>query len=159
MSILIIVITIILFLLGVLGTLIPALPGIGLVYAGILIYAFADHFTAIEVSTVVYLGIAALIASGAQYFGSVWAAKSAGGKKKALVGTFVGALFGTMAGPVGIFIGAFAGALVGALLEGSSPNTAARVAFQSMVGIIGGAIIQFLLSLALIAAFIIAVFF
>lgn len=159
MSILILVITIVLFLVGVLGTLIPALPGIGLVYAGILIYAFADHFTAIEVSTVVYLGIAALIASGAQYIGSVWAAKSAGGKQKALIGTFVGALVGTMAGPVGIFVGAFAGALVGALLEGSTPHVAARVAFQSMVGIIGGSIIQFLLSLALITAFIIAVFF
>lgn len=159
MSILILVITIIFFLLGVLGTLIPALPGIGLVYAGILIYAFADHFTVIEVSTVVYLGIAALIASGAQYIGSVWAAKSAGGKKRALVGTFIGALFGTMAGPVGIFVGAFSGALAGALLEGSNPEKAARVAFQSVVGIIGGSIIQFLLSLALIAAFIIAVFF
>ncbi len=159
MSILIVVITIIFFLVGVLGTLIPALPGIGLVYIGILIYAFADHFTAIEVSTVVYLGIAALISSGAQYIGSLWAARSAGGKQKALIGTFIGALIGTMAGPVGIFVGAFVGALLGALLEGSTPNAAARVAFQSVVGIIGGSIIQFLLSLALIAAFIIAIFF
>jgi uncharacterized protein len=158
MSALISILTVILFGIGVLGTFIPGLPGIGLVYAGILVYAFADGFTAIQGSTVMYLGIATLIASFAQYFGSLWATKSAGGKKKALIGTFVGAILGTMGGPVGIFIGAFIGALIGALLEGRTPEAAAHVAFLSVLGIIGGSIIQFLLSIALIAAFLLAIF-
>ncbi len=158
MSLLIAVITTILFFVGVLGTFIPGLPGIGLVYAGVLLYAFFDNFTAIEVSTVVYLGIATLIASFAQYFGSLWAAKSAGGKQKAMIGTFVGAFIGAVIGPVGIFIGAFIGALIGALLEGSTPETAVRIGLVSVFGIIGGSIIQFLLSIALIVAFLLAIF-
>lgn len=159
MSILIPILTIVLFCVGVAGTVIPGLPGIGFVYAGILLYAFADGFTSIDTTTVVYLGILTVIASFAQYFGSLWATKSAGGKKKALLGTFLGALLGIAAGPIGIFIGAFCGALVGALLEGKSADVAARVALQSVVGIIGGSIIQFFLSLALIGAFIIAIVF
>ncbi len=158
MSILISILTVILFGIGVLGTFVPGLPGIGFVYAGILLYAFADGFTTIQSSTVIYLGIATLIASFAQYFGSLWATKSAGGKKKALIGTFIGAILGALAGPVGIFIGAFIGALVGALLDGSTPQTAVHVAFLSVLGIIGGSIIQFFLSIALIVAFLLAIF-
>lgn len=159
MSTLIIILTGILLCVGIAGTLIPALPGVALVYAGILLYSFADRFTSIDVSTVIYFGIVALIASGAQYIGSAWAAKSAGGKQKALLGTFLGALIGTTLGPVGIFLGAFVGALAGALLEGKSPDVATKVAFRSMVGIIGGSIVQFFLSLVLIASFVIAIFF
>lgn len=158
MSTLIIILTVILFIIGILGTLIPALPGVVLVYAGILIYAFADGFSSLQVSTVIYFGIVALIASAAQYLGSAWATKTAGGKQKAMLGTFIGAFLGTMVGPMGIFAGAFAGALVGALVEGKTPERAARVALKSMIGIIGGSVIQFLLSLALIGAFILAVF-
>lgn len=158
MSTLISIPTVILFVVGVLGTFIPGLPGMGFVYAGILLYAFADGFTAIQGSTVIYLGIATLIASFAQYFGSVWAAKSGGGKQKALLGTFIGAFLGALAGPIGIFIGAFIGALVGALMDGSKPETAIHVAFLSVLGIIGGSIIQFFLSIALIVAFLLAIF-
>lgn len=158
MSVLISILTVILFSIGVLGTFIPGLPGIGLVYAGILVYAFADGFTAIQGSTVLYLGIATLIASFAQYFGSLWATKSGGGKQKALIGTFIGAVLGAMGGPVGIFIGAFIGALAGALLEGSTPEAAMHVAVLSVLGIVGGSIIQFFLSIALIVAFLLAIF-
>ena len=158
MTILISIIIAILFIVGLLGTILPGLPGVGLVYAGILVYAFTDGFVAINQSTVVYLGILTVIASLAQYFGSLWATKSAGGKKKALIGTFVGALLGTFAGPAGIFLGAFLGALLGALMEGSTPDAAARVALQSVIGIISGSIIQFFLAIVLIIAFLVAIF-
>lgn len=158
MSTIIILLTIILFVIGCFGTLIPALPGIGLVYVGILLYAFADSFTNISITTVVSLGIVTLIASIAQYFGSMWAAKSAGGKNKALLGTFIGTILGAMIGPVGMFVGAFLGALAGALLEGNTAQGAARVALISVAGIIGASIIQLFLALVLIAAFVLAIF-
>src|SRR3989344_4235587 len=131
MSIFIPIITILLFGIGCLGTLVPGLPGIGLVYGGILLYAFADGFTSISVSTVVYLGIVTIIAAMAQYVGSLWAAKSAGGRQKALIGTTI---------------------------EGKNPEKAFRVAMLSVLGIVGGSLIQLVLSIALISAFVLAVF-
>ncbi|HLC49292.1 MAG TPA: DUF456 domain-containing protein [Candidatus Andersenbacteria bacterium] len=158
MSIFIPIITILLFGIGCLGTLVPGLPGIGLVYGGILLYAFADGFTSISVSTVVYLGIVTIIAAMAQYVGSLWAAKSAGGRQKALIGTLLGAFIGTISGPIGIFVGAFMGALIGATIEGKNPEKAFRVAMLSVLGIVGGSLIQLVLSIALISAFVLAVF-
>lgn len=158
MNILVALIIILLFGIGCIGTIIPGLPGIGLVYGGILLYAFSDNFTSISASTVVYFGIVTVIASLAQYVGSLWAAKSAGGKKKALIGTFVGALLGTTTGPIGMFIGAFIGALLGAVIEGKKPETALRVAMLSVIGVVSGSLIQFFLSIALIGAFVLAIF-
>lgn len=157
MSILISLLVGLLFLVGLAGTIIPALPGVGLVYAGVLLYSFADGFVHISVANVVWLGLVALLALGAQYAGSMWGAAKGGGKKKALVGTFMGAFVGAFMGPVGIFVGAFVGALIGAMMEGNSTEKAIKVAGLSVIGIIGGSLIQFLLSVVLIIAFLLAV--
>ncbi len=158
MSILITSITTIFFIVGIIGTFMPGIPGIGLVYAGVVVYAIADKFTSIEFSTVLVFGILTIFASLAQYLGSLWAAKYAGAKAKALTGTLIGSLIGTFGGPAGIFVGAFLGALVGALLENTTPHKAVRVAFLSVIGIISGTIIQLFLSIVLIISFLIAVF-
>lgn len=158
MSIIITIIITALFCIGIVGTIVPALPGVALVYAGILLYAFIDGFTSLRIGITVAFGIVALIASTAQYFGSLWAAKSAGGGKYTLGGTFLGALLGATTGPIGIIAGAFMGALVGAMVEGKSPTKAIDVALKSVVGILGGTMVQFLLSVMLIIAFLIAIF-
>lgn len=157
MSILIPLITTLFFGVGLLGTLLPGIPGVGLVYAGIVFYAIADKFTSIEFSTVLVFGFLTIFASIAQYVGSVWGAKHAGAKTKALIGTLIGSVLGTFGGPMGIFVGAFIGALVGALLENTDSYIAVRVAFLSVIGILGGTIIQLFLSLVLIIAFLVAI--
>ncbi len=159
MSILISIAVALLFLTGLAGTIIPALPGVGLVYGGVLLYAFADGFAHISGASVLWLGLVALLALGAQYAGSMWGAAQGGGKKKALAGTFIGAFVGAFMGPVGIFLGAFVGALAGAMMEGHSAEKAVKVAGLSVVGIIGGSLIQFFLSLILIFVFLFTIAF
>lgn len=160
MSILLAVLVIILFCVGLFGTIIPAVPGVGLVYAGVLLYAVATGFSSISVPTLVALGIVALLASGASYAGSALGAKKGGGGKRALWGAILGAVMGIVVmPPAGLFLGAFIGALVGALLEGHKPEKAAKVAFMSVIGIIGGSLVQFFLSLFLILVFFLALVF
>ncbi|MBI3256047.1 MAG: DUF456 domain-containing protein [Candidatus Andersenbacteria bacterium] len=158
MSILLTLLVAALFMVGLLGAFIPAVPGVGLVYAGILLYAIVDGFSTIAISTLIWFGVVALLASGASYFGSAIATKKGGGGMRALWGTILGAIIGTVTiGPIGIFVGAFVGALVGALMEGQTPEKAMKVAVMSVAGIIGGSLIQFLLSVALIIAFLVAI--
>lgn len=158
MSILLTLLIAALFMVGLLGAFIPAVPGVGLVYAGILVYAIVDGFSNIAVSTIIWFGIVALLASGASYVGSALGTKQGGGGMRALWGTILGAIIGTVTiGPIGIFVGAFIGALVGALMEGQTPEKAMKVAAMSVAGIIGGSLIQFLLSVALIIAFLVAI--
>ena len=69
----------VLFVLGTVGTLIPALPGIGFVFAGILIYGIVTQFTSVSITTVVALGAFSLLAMALDYVGSTIGAKAAGG--------------------------------------------------------------------------------
>lgn len=148
----------VLFVLGTVGTLIPALPGIGFVFAGILIYGIVTQFTSVSITTVVALGAFSLLAMALDYVGSTIGAKAAGGGRYALWGTFIGAFIGGVAGPIGIFGGAFIGALIGAIVEGKPHTQALRVALYSVAGTVSASVIQFFFALALIIAFLVAVF-
>ncbi|MEX1112042.1 MAG: DUF456 domain-containing protein [Candidatus Andersenbacteria bacterium] len=147
-----------LFVIGLAGTIIPGVPGVGLVFAGVLVYGVVTDFTILSVPTVILFGIVAVLAWLADYAGSAVGSKLGGGNKKALAGTVIGAIVGAFAGPLGIFIGAFLGSLTGVLLEGKNSHQAAKVAFYSVLGTLGATVIQFILALAMIIAFLVIVF-
>ncbi len=157
---LIILVTIvaILLIVGLFGTLVPGLPGIAFVLGGILLYAWQTGFSEVSIGTVLILTILAGLAVAADYFGSALGAKYAGGKMWSIWGAVIGTIIGVSAGPVGMFAGAFIGALIGAMVEGHSEERALKVAVYSMIGIIGSAIVQFLLAFVMIIAFLVAVF-
>lgn len=152
------IITTVLLLAGLAGTIIPGLPGIGLVFGGILLYGILTDFTTISIPAVAAFGGIALLAVAADYAGSFLGAKVGGGKKIALLGTIGGAIIGAFTGgPLGILIGAFVGGLVGALIEGQTHHQAFKIAALSVVGILGAAVFQFVLAAAMIVAFVITV--
>jgi uncharacterized protein len=158
MNILLSLLITVLFAVGLFGSFVPAVPGVGLIYAGILLYVFANGFAAISLPTLIVFGIVALLASGASYMGSMVGAKKGGGGMRSLWGSIIGAIAGAVTiGPIGLFLGAFVGALVGALLEGHTPEKAMKVAALSVIGVVGGSLVQFFLCLALIFAFLLAI--
>jgi uncharacterized protein YqgC (DUF456 family) len=61
-------------------------------------------------------------------------------------------------GPLGLLVGAVIGAVVGALYEGKSIDKAGKVALFSLLGVLGAKIVQLVLALSVIVAFILAVF-
>lgn len=143
-----------LFLFGLAGIFIPAVPGIALVFAGVLVYAVATGFTSISVPTVIGLGAAALLAWLADWFGAAAGARLGGGGKWTVLGSVVGLLVGLLtSGPLGVVIGAFLGALAGALYEGKTGGQAGRAAVFSVFGLLGATLVQFVLAVGIIAAF------
>lgn len=149
--------TLLLMMFGLAGTVIPGLPGIGLVYAGIVLYALATQFASISLATVIILGLISAAALAASYAGAALGSSVGGGKKWALVGTVAGALLGATVGPLGMFAGAFLGALAGALLEGGGQRHALKVAFYSTLGTLGSIVVQFLLAVILIITFFVVI--
>jgi|TARA_Y100000310_G_scaffold7875_1_gene8553 hypothetical protein len=149
----------ILFVLGLVGTVVPMMPGIMLVFGGILLYGLVTGFEVISVTTVVILGITALIAIAADYAGGVLGARAGGGKWKSMALAALGALVGTLIlGPFGLLFGAFIGGLGGAFLEGKEGGDAVKVGAISLVGIVGAMVFQFMLAIAMIATFFVAIF-
>lgn len=153
------IVTLTLFLLGLLGVFIPAIPGLALIFAGILFYAVMTNFATISLNAILFFGLVVLLSWVAGFSGSLIGSRLGGGKRWAISGAMIGGLVGTLLGPFGLMIGAFIGALAGALYEGQSGPAASRVAFWTIIGLIGATFMQFVVGLSLIIAFLLVVFF
>ena len=66
-----------LIVIGVAGTVLPALPGIPLVYGGIVLAAWIENFTQISVTTLVVLGVLAAIGFAIDYVAATVSASAA----------------------------------------------------------------------------------
>lgn len=151
------VITVALLTTGLIGTVLPALPGLLLIIIGVLFFALSTNFASISVTTVIVLACVALIGYIIGYVSSGIGAKISGGGKYSVLGTIIGALIGLTVGPLGIFAGAIIGAFLGALYESKSFTSAWHITVASLVGLLSGAIVQFLVGAGIIIAFFVAV--
>lgn len=145
-----------LFLLGagLIGVFIPVLPGIAFVFAGVLFYAFMTNFSVVSTGAIMMFGLVAFVAWLIEYAGGVIGTRLGGGQKLALWGTLGGGLIGLfIGGPLGLVPGLFIGALVGALYEGKTLQGAGKAAFFSVLGVIGAKVIQAVLAVGMVVAF------
>ncbi len=153
------IVTIIFLVLGLSGVFVPGLPGIALVFLGILFYSISTGFSSISVITVIALGVLVGLGALADYAGSAVGTKYGGGGRWAMLGTMAGAIVGALAGGVlGLVLGVFLGALGGALFEGKKMEHAGKAAVFSILGLLGSTIVQFALALVAILGFLMAVF-
>lgn len=152
---------VVLVVIGLLGTVLPALPGLPLVFAGMLLAAWAGDFQIIGVGTVVVLGVLTLFSVAVDFWATAVGAKRVGASRKAVIGAMLGTLAGLFFGPIGIFAGPFVGALAGELLHRRSLGQrdlgdAAKIGFGTWLGIVLGVVIKLTLAFAMIGLFVLA---
>ncbi len=106
-------------LIGLAGTVLPALPGGGLIWIAALIYALADGFTNLTplgfgaITLLAVVGLASdflLSQAGSRMAGASWQALAAGvalGAAGFLLGLFVGGIGAVPAGIIGTLLGIF----------------------------------------------------
>jgi uncharacterized protein len=92
---------VILVLVGIAGVILPALPGLPLVFAGMLLAAWAGDFQQIGWVTLVVLGLLTLLSVGVDFFATLVGAKRVGASKEALIGAVLGTFAGLFFGPIG----------------------------------------------------------
>ena len=144
---------VILILVGIAGVILPALPGLPLVFAGMLLAAWAGDFQQIGWVTLVVLGLLTLLSVGVDFFATLVGAKRVGASKKALLGAVVGTFAGLFFGPIGLFAGPFAGALLGELWHGREIGQAAKVGLGTWLGILLGTVLKLGLAFAMLGLF------
>ena len=105
----------ILVAVGAAGTVLPALPGPILVFAGLLVAAWTDHFARIGVPTLVVLGILTAAAHVVDLAAAALGVRRAGASGRAVAGAGLGALAGLFFGLPGLVIGPFIGAVAAEL--------------------------------------------
>lgn len=108
----------ILVIAGLVGVVLPALPGLPLVFAGLLISAWADGFHHVGAPMLVVLGLLTVVSLVVDYWAAAHGAKRLGASRTATIGAAVGMLVGGFVFfPIGFFLGPFVGALAGELLH------------------------------------------
>lgn len=156
MSLLYYVLAGILMLAGLAGTILPALPGVPLMYVGMLLAAWVGHFETISVLTVVLLGVLAVLALGLDFVAGLLGAKRVGASTAALWGAMLGTLIGLFFGLPGLLFGPFIGALAGELLSGSGVTRSAHVGFATWLGLLFGTLAKLALSFTMLGVFALA---
>lgn len=152
------IIAAILVLVGLAGIILPALPGIPLIFAGMLLAAWTDGFDKVGVGLLVALGVLTLLSVAVDFWAAAVGAKRVGASKLAIIGAVVGTFAGLFFGPLGLFVGPFAGAVAGQLLHGrrldpDGMGLAARVGFGTWLGIVFGIALKLMLAFAMLGLF------
>lgn len=131
----------ILCLIGIVGTLIPVMPGCGLIFIGALVYALLTNFQIISGSAVLILLGLMIAGSIGQFFITSFGAKIMGAGKYGIIGAFSGFFFGLtfIPAPGGALIGAFAGAFI---CELTFAVRSQRESFKAGIGAVVGAILS-----------------
>ena len=153
-----IIVAVLLVVVGIAGTVLPMLPGVPLVFAGLLLAAWHGGFDQVSILTMVMIGIIASMAWAVDFFASVVTAKKAGASKYALWGAAIGAVVGIAGGIVGLIIGPAIGAIIGELIthkntskEATSKATAVGIA--AGLGFVLALVIKIVLVLTMLAVF------
>ena len=148
----------VLILAGIAGTVLPALPGLPLVFAGMALAAWAGDFQEVGVPMLVLLGLLTVLSLVVDFLATMLGAKRVGASRLALVGSVIGTLVGLFFGPIGLFAGPFLGALVGELIHGRQIHAAAKVGLGTWVGIVVGTVLKLGLAFAMLGLFALAWF-
>ena len=148
----------ILVLVGLAGVVLPAVPGLPLVFLGMLLAAWAGGFAQVGVGTLVALGVLTLLSMAVDFWAGAVGARRVGASKLAIIGAIVGTQFALFMGPLGLFVGPFLGAVAGELIHGrrldqAGVGQATRVGFGTWLGIVFGIALKLMLALAMLGLF------
>lgn len=123
---------------GLVGTVIPALPGIPLIFGGLLLAAWAEGFQLVGSATIAILGGLTALAWLVDFLAAALGAKRLGASQKAFWGATVGAIVGMFFGLPGIILGPFLGAVIAELSTGRTLDDAGRAGYGAWLGVIVG---------------------
>jgi uncharacterized protein YqgC (DUF456 family) len=150
------ILAVLLVLAGIAGSVLPALPGVPLVFAGLLLGAWIDHFQKVGWFTLVILGLLTLLSFAVDFLATSMGAKRVGASKWAVAGSALGTLAGLFFGIPGLILGPFLGAVAGELIARRGQRQAVRSGFGAWVGLLVGTAGKLALIFAMVGIFLTA---
>jgi uncharacterized protein len=148
-----------LIIVGMAGTVLPALPGTPLIYAGLLLAAWGDGFAYVSAWTMAFLGLLTVLAFGIDLISGSIGARKTGASREAVIGAAVGAVVGLFFGFVGVFVGPFIGAVIGEYLVRRNLGQAGVVGIGTWLGLVVGIAAKLMLAFSMVGIFVLAYIF
>lgn len=152
------IVAVLLIVGGLAGTILPALPGVTLVFAGLVVGAWADGFERVGGITLGLLGLLTLVSLGVDFAATALGAKRVGATRYAVLGAALGTLAGVFFGIPGLLVGPFAGAVTGELLSHGEWRRATSAGLGTWVGLLFGTLAKIALAFAMLGVFLVAYF-
>ena len=159
MTVLTWIIAILLVAAGLAGLVLPALPGPLLLFAGLLLAAWAEQFVHVGTWTLVALAVMAALASLADFVAGAFGAKRYGASPRSVAGAALGAVVGIFFGLPGLLLGPFIGALLGELSARRDLVAAGRAGWGATIGLVLGTAAKLALGFAMVGLFLVVRFF
>lgn len=147
---------------GLAGTVLPALPGIALIWIAAAIYAIAEGFATLTPLAFGAMTVLAIIGLVSDFFLTQAATRVSGASQKAalagVVGGIVGFVLGSFIGGIGAAPGGIIGALGGVVaveyLNRKNLRDAIRAGGGWLAGCLASRLAQFLIALAMVVLFV-----
>jgi uncharacterized protein YqgC (DUF456 family) len=130
------IIAVLLILAGVAGSVLPALPGVPLIFGGVLLAAWINDFESISLFTVVVMGILAVLGVVIDYVAAAVSAQRAGASRQGVIGAAIGTIAGVFTGLWGLLFLPLAGAAVGELIAHKDMLRAGKVGAATWFGLL-----------------------
>lgn len=142
-----------LIVVGLVGTILPILPGVPLVFGGMLLAAWADSFAHVGTRTLVVLGLLTVLTLIVDFVAGILGAKKVGASRHAVIGAVLGTVIGIFFGLPGLLLGPFFGALIGELVAGGTLRKATGVGVGAWLGFLVGAVLKLAICFAMLGIF------
>jgi len=143
----------VLVLAGLVGLLLPVIPGVPLVFAGLLVAAWAEDFAYVGTGTLALLAALVVLAYIVDFAATALGAKRFGASRRAVVGAALGAVVGIFFGLPGILLGPFIGAVIGELSAQRGLRDAGRAGLGATLGLVLGVAAKLALAFSMLGVF------
>lgn len=145
-----------LLVLGVAGSVLPGLPSGLLSLAGVVVYALSSGFA--NLPLIAALAVVGVLATVVEWFGGAIAAGMGGASRWTVAAAaLVGVALFVLAGPVGALLGLAATVFVVELARTGDLRTGGKAAVYATAGVFGSAVVQLLLTGAMLVVFLLVV--
>ncbi len=140
---------------GFIGVIAPVLPGAPLVFAGLILAAWAESFQYVGVWTLVIIAVLMGLTYVVDAIASALGVKRVGASKQAMWGAVIGTAVGVFFGIPGILLGPFVGAVVGELLARRDVMQAGKAGVAAWIGFIVGTLGKLAIMFAMVGVFVV----
>jgi uncharacterized protein len=146
-------VAVILVVAGIVGIVLPALPGTILIFAGLLVAAWADDFMRVGPLMLSIIAIIGVATYGVDFVATALGAKHLGASKRAMAGAALGTVLGLFLGLPGIIVGPFLGAIAGELTVHRDWKRVGKAGLAAWVGFVVGTAVKVALAFLMIGLF------
>jgi uncharacterized protein YqgC (DUF456 family) len=153
------IVVVVLVLAGLAGTVLPALPGIPLIFGGVLLAAWIEDFQRIPGWIVGVLAVLAVIGVAVDYVAAALSARRVGASRQGIIGAALGTVAGVVTGLWGLIFMPLVGAAIGEFIAHRDALRAGKVGLATWFGLLVGTAVKIAVAFTMIGVFVAALIF